>query len=118
MNHNLGYYYDRYLQGKEKDSYIATENQFKLDAAHELGHVVLNKYAPHSSPDYSWSHKGTSTVLTQEALTGTPMPNAGEIDLIKYSDHHLGASDIYSRSVAANEDVNGLIWLSRVKFDA
>ncbi|ASV56028.1 hypothetical protein LJPFL01_2665 [Lelliottia jeotgali] len=118
MNHNLGYYYDRYLQGKEKDSYIATENQFKLDAAHELGHVVLNKYAPHSSPDYSWSHKGTSTVFTQEALTGTPMPNAGEIDLIKYSDHHLGASDVYSRSVAVNEDVNGLIWLSRVKFDA
>lgn len=118
VNHNLGYYYDRYLQGKEKDSYIATENQFKLDAAHEMGHVVLNKYAPHSFPDYSWSHKGTSTVFTQESLSNTKMPRNGEVDLMKYSDDHASAMVQYLNSVAANEDVKGLVWLSRVKFNA
>ncbi|MDK9364654.1 PAAR domain-containing protein [Lelliottia wanjuensis] len=118
VNHNLGYYYDRYLQGKEKDGYIATENQFKLDSAHEMGHIVLNKYAPHSSPDYSWSHKGTSTVFTQESLSNNKMPRTGEVDLMKYSDDHASAMVQYFNSVAASEDVNGLIWLSRVKFNA
>ncbi|MRS16348.1 PAAR domain-containing protein [Enterobacteriaceae bacterium RIT691] len=117
VSHNLGFYYDRYLQGKEKDGYIATANRFRLDSAHEMGHIVLNKYASHSSPDFSWSHKGTSTVLTQESLPGNKMSRAGEIDLMKYSDDPAPVVVKYMNSVAANEDVKGLIWLSRVKFN-
>ena len=37
------------------------------------------------------------------------------IDLMKYSDDKLLPVDYYSRSIAAKEDVLGLIWLIRIK---
>ncbi|HEF0010724.1 PAAR domain-containing protein [Citrobacter braakii] len=115
--HNYGFYYSRYIQGLEPDYNAAAESRFKLDSAHEMGHILLNKYGAGSSPDYSWSHKKTSTVLTQEPLPGFKMPRQGEIDLMKYSDNPAPALIQYSNSIAANEDVKGLIWLSRVEFN-
>ena len=115
--HNYGFYYSRYIKGLEPDYNAAAESRFKLDSAHEMGHILLNKYGAGSSPDYSWSHKKTSTVLTQEPLPGFKMPRQGEIDLMKYSDNPAPALIQYSNSIAANEDVKGLIWLSRVEFN-
>lgn len=39
---------------------------------------------------------------------------SGEIDVMKYGKYR---PDMYTRLVAADEDVQGLIWLSRIKFD-
>ncbi|AWH88782.1 hypothetical protein [Limnobaculum parvum] len=96
------------------------ELNFKMTAAHEIGHIVLDRYGAGSFPDYSWSHKGTSTVLTQRAKRGVTMPLQGEIDLMKYADARVNCitpADRFLRSVAASEDVKGLIWLSAVVFD-
>ncbi|EAQ8939494.1 PAAR domain-containing protein, partial [Salmonella enterica] len=84
--HNLGFYYDRYLKNREKDAYTPANERFKLDSAHEMGHIILDRYGSDSSPDYSWTHKGTSTEYFQEELDGFPMPLTGEIDIMKYSD--------------------------------
>lgn len=115
--HNLGYYHNRYLKHLEINAVDSANAHFRLDAAHEMGHIVLDKYGSKSSKDYSWSHKGTSTILSQEPLKGFPMPKNGEIDLMKYSDEHQPAKEQYKRSIAASEDVKGLIWLSRVNFN-
>ncbi|WP_140921411.1 hypothetical protein [Limnobaculum xujianqingii] len=97
------------------------ELNFKMTAAHEIGHIILDRYGAGSFPDYSWSHKGTSTVLTQQAKRGVTMPLQGEIDLMKYADarvNRVTPADRFLRSVAASEDVKGLIWLSAVIFNA
>lgn len=115
--HNLGYYYERYVQQLEINYLSSAESRFKMDSAHEMGHIVLDKYGDGSSPDYSWSHKGTSSVMTQEPLGGFPMPRTGEIDLMKYSDNPSPSYIQFLNSIAASDDVKGLIWLSRVKFN-
>lgn len=97
------------------------ELSFKMTAAHEIGHIILDRYGAGSFPDYSWSHKGTSTVLTQRAKRGVMMPLQGEIDLMKYADarvNRVTPAERFLRSVAAAEDVKGLIWLSAVVFNA
>ncbi|MCD1126025.1 hypothetical protein LPW36_08430 [Jinshanibacter sp. LJY008] len=96
------------------------ELSFKITAAHEIGYIILDRYGAGSFPDYSWSHKGTSTILTQRAKRGVTMPLQGEIDLMKYSDarvNRVTPADRFLRTVAAPEDVKGLIWLSAVVFD-
>lgn len=57
--------------------------------------------------------KGTSTLM-QKTIPGNVMPAQGEIDVMKYGKYR---PDMYTRLVAADEDVQGLIWLSRIKFD-
>lgn len=90
---------------------------FKLTAAHEMGHIALDKYAPFSlTSDYSWTHKYSSS-LSQESLQGTGMPSNGEIDIMKYADKQQSLNIQSIHSVAAEEDVKGIIWLSRVEFD-
>jgi hypothetical protein len=89
---------------------------FENTAAHEFGHLILNEYAAGSSPDYSWSHKGSSTVVSQETLPHSQYPLTGEIDVMKYYNPPRPV-DYYARSVVAEEDVKGLLWLARVKFD-
>lgn len=109
--HNYG---DSYKEtGDELLALLDANNRYKWDSAHEMGHKVLDEYGAGSSPDYSWAHKGTST-LSQERIPGSVMPAQGEIDVMKYG---LYRTDMYTRLVAATEDVQGLIWLSRVKFN-
>ena len=70
-------------------------------------------------PEYSWSHKSTSTVLTQKPLDNNPVPAGGEIDLMHYhSDGPRNMLDYWARTVASENDVKGLLWLARVKFNA
>lgn len=96
------------------------DQDFEHTAAHELGHLILNEYGDGGViPEYSWSHKSTSTILTQTPLENNPVPASGEIDLMHY--HSNGPSnmqDYWARSVAAEKDVKGLLWLARVKFNA
>jgi hypothetical protein len=107
--------------------------EFKHTAAHEIGHIFLNHYGDHvlkngdrdAIPHYSWTHKGSSTLLTQSSKDNHPIPTTGEVDLMHYfSDfptRHTTAAgyrDWWKRSVAAEEDVKGLVWLTRVRFKA
>ncbi|SDN49337.1 PAAR domain-containing protein [Pseudomonas jinjuensis] len=97
----------------------AIDEDFAHTAAHEFGHLVLNEYGDRGLiPNYSWSHKSTSTVLTQSPVGNHPLPAGGEIDLMHYhSDDPRTMADYWARSIASEQDVKGLIWLSRVQFD-
>ena len=53
-------------------------------------------------------------LLFAKTIPGNVMPAQGEIDVMKYGKYR---PDMYTRLVAADEDVQGLIWLSRIKFD-
>lgn len=88
---------------------------FKLIAAHEIGHEILLAYGGHL---YSKTHKGSSTLVTQQPLGNYNYPEYGEIDLmLYYAGNQLNPcpSDNISRSVASEKDSLGLIWLSKLR---
>ncbi|MGA9615728.1 MAG: PAAR domain-containing protein [Serratia proteamaculans] len=115
--HNLGFYSKVYQSLPSQNASSQADMLFKLTAPHEMGHIVLDKYAPFGwTKDYSWTHKSSSS-LSQEPLPGTTMPSSGEIDIMKYADKQQSLDIQGKHSVAAEEDVKGLIWLSRVKFN-
>lgn len=97
----------------------AADDDFAHTSAHEFGHLVLNDYGDEGLiPNYSWSHKSSSTVLTQSPVESHPVPARGEIDLMHYhSNSPPSMPDYWARSIASEQDVKGLIWLSRVKFN-
>lgn len=97
----------------------APDEDFARTSAHEFGHLVLNDYGDGGLiPNYSWSHKSSSTVLTQSPVDNHPVPVSGEIDLMHYhSSSPQSMPDYWARSIASEQDVKGLIWLSRVKFN-
>jgi hypothetical protein len=49
------------------------------------------------------------------SASGHIHPVSGEIDLMKYTDS-VPPLDLLGRFVASEQDVKGLLWLSRVKF--
>ncbi len=78
-------------------------------SAHEIGHEVLLQYGGHK---YSKSHKGSTTIITQETLPTLPLiPTTGEIDLMKYYQDYY---DI-SKTVISEFDLLKLIWLTKIK---
>lgn len=99
-NGNISWYYD-------DDS--SAEKDFKYTAAHELGHEILSAFG---GGEYSMKHKGTSTFIFQERLSSSTLPESGEVDLMKY----YNGEDL-TRTIAAEEDVIGLIWLSKIEID-
>jgi hypothetical protein len=101
--------------------------EVKQTAAHEFGHFILAAYGGGGFwKGYSSTHKGSSTWAFQEAIPGNYIPLTGEIDLMHYQEKRpLNTStpkdplpqDQRNRSVAAEQDVNSLLWLSRVRFN-
>lgn len=92
-----------------------SDQRFKHTFAHEMGHELLLAYG---GQIYSKKHKGSSTLFTQTAMEGTTYPRTGEIDLMKYADENSRSSRISQfseRSVAAMEDVLGLIYISGIQ---
>lgn len=93
--------------------YIIEKNaieEFQETAAHEIGHKLLEDYG---GMKYSYKHKGTSTLL-QDPIKNTPYPQKGEIDLMKYSDDKYYPSGYYQRTVLSEEDLKGLLWLTKM----
>jgi len=119
--HSAGYYYSIYvdrLQRPISDAMSNAEQEFKETAAHEFGHLILNAYEGNPLvPTRSWSHKGTSTVLTQSAIDKHPTPLTGEVDVMHYfSSYSSPTADVRSRTCAVEDDVKALIWLARLRF--
>ncbi len=63
---------------------------------------------------YSYKHKNTSTLLSQAPLDNTPYPIEGEIDLMKYSDDLFRPFDYEDRVVLSEEDLKGLLGLTKM----
>lgn len=108
--HNLGFWGNRKTFADE---------HFKHTSAHEFGHLILNEYGGGwPVPSYSWGHKGSSTVATQTPIENHDIPKSGEIDLMEYhSNNPSNYVDFWARSVAHEQDVKGLIWLTRIQFN-
>lgn len=64
---------------------------------------------------YSKKHKDSSTLVTQSPQKGSKYPSSGEIDLMKYADENeYKIALFHERSVAAREDVIGLLVISGI----
>ncbi|WP_407480997.1 hypothetical protein [Elizabethkingia meningoseptica] len=141
LSYNAGYIHHNWKNDARKGWRFHTEldnnkaydaiSEFKETAAHELGHELLQAY---SGTTYSWQHKGSSYYLpqdtkptkgnetTKDKLThfnimnsyGENYPQQGEIDIMKYYNNEPNPKD-HLRLVAAEKDVLGLIWLTKIK---
>ncbi|MFK7031837.1 hypothetical protein [Flavobacterium oreochromis] len=97
---NQGWYYK-----------LADIDDFKMTAAHEIGHEVLLTYGGHI---YSKTHKGTShwsMIIQNPSSNATLKPSTGEIDLMKY---YLDYYDI-PRTIITEFDLLKLLWLTKLK---
>jgi len=128
----------RYHTEKDLNTHYDEVSSFKETAAHELGHEFLQAYA---GTVFSWQHKGSSYYLPQDTkpikrdetlwdkmshmdgmseTSGEYYPKNGEIDVMKYYNTLDKAGKFVSgpdlkRTVAAEKDVLGLIWLTKLK---
>jgi len=104
------------------------ELDFKHTAAHEIGHEILQAFG--GKNNYSYIHKGTSTLFTQKTKSKSTLPSSSEFDLMKYfaDDYFVDrvgyidsrgnkvlGNEFFRRSVASEIDVLGLIWLTKMK---
>lgn len=88
------------------------DKEFKLTLAHEMGHELLLAYG---GQKFSKGHKCTSGIIFQTPNTGTTYPRTGEIDLMKYAaENENQISLFHERSVASEEDVIGLLYISGI----
>lgn len=92
---------------------------FMMTAAHEIGHEILVSFGGFAAHIHSKTHKGTSTLLTQEIIedendkSKTNYPKKGEIDLMKYYSNYYEIE----RTVASEFDVIHLIGLTKMKVE-
>ncbi|MDG9671353.1 hypothetical protein ONV78_26705 [Hahella sp. CR1] len=93
-----------------------SDSKFMYSAAHEIGHEILSSYG---TSIYSYSHKGSSTLLTQSPKPinsgGLLYPENTEVDLMKYYNDG-NAGDFTPQTRAGETDVKSLLWISRVSF--
>lgn len=80
----------------------------------EIGHEILKSYG---GTTYSYGHKGSVNVVTQNMKDDSPpYPSGGEIDIMPYYPSSPPPS-MYNRYVAAEKDVLSLIWLTKIKIN-
>ena len=107
----------KYNQGFFSATPARADDDFKLVAAHEFGHSVLQNFG---GEFFSWSHKGSTHVIPQSVKSITPgYPSSGSIDLMKYFDHKKGGVSfprLIRDSKANEQDVLRLVWLSVIEF--
>lgn len=108
--YNHGYmYFSSISEWRFWNKYVANDD-FMHTFAHEMGHELLLAYGGHM---YSKTHKDSSTLLTQEPFSGSKYPHLGEIDLMKYAEENENdIPNFFQRSVAAQKDVVGLLFIS------
>ncbi|MCC9074305.1 DUF4280 domain-containing protein [Flavobacterium sp. F-65] len=106
-----------FYYGNNKNTPIE-DKEFSFTSAHELGHSILKAIAEKSggSTDHSYQHKGSSDYSDVLPISkgGKKYPKIGEIDLMKYYNNDPHRYD-YDRVVATEDDVLGLIWLTKIE---
>ncbi|WP_158978262.1 hypothetical protein [Cellulophaga sp. L1A9] len=86
---------------------------FQFTPAHDIGHEFLTEYGGGFGDSYN--HKITATTLSQDTLSSQGnFPTNGEIDLMKYYQNYLESKLDVGRVVASEDDLKGLIWLSKI----
>lgn len=129
--YNVGYLNVNYafqselLMQKDEWKYVDFNNinidkDYSFTSAHELGHSILKSYAEYGggSTDFSYKHKGSSDYSDTLPINegGYAYPQKGEIDLMIYYDEDPRMLDYdFKRIAAAEKDVLGLIWLTKIK---
>lgn len=114
--YNIGYI--KYSNGWGYQTESSENKEFEDTSAHETGHEILKKYG---GTFYSYGHKGSTNSAFQYRYSDAPeFPLTGEIDLMPYfKDNILGGEhkqpNYFKRRVAAEKDVIGLIWLTKIK---
>ncbi len=118
--HNAGYAFDQLVKRQglaAADAANYAQEEFKETSAHEFGHLILNEYGGGLIPNYSWTHKETSTLM-QNPKANHPTPSTGEVDVMHYfSSYTHSAASLQKRMAASEQDVKSLLWLARVEFD-
>lgn len=118
--HNAGYAFDQLVKRQgltAADAANYAQGEFKETSAHEFGHLILNEYGGGLIPNYSWTHKETSTLM-QNPKANHPTPSTGEVDVMHYfSSYTQSAANLQKRMAASEQDVKSLLWLARVEFD-
>ena len=93
LQRDRGWYYRSEDKMEERGTFILSQpliEDFMMTAAHEIGHEILVSFGGFAAHIHSKTHKGTSTLLTQETIedendkSKTNYPEEGEIDLMKY----------------------------------
>ena len=97
-----------YQQGYSGGNLDRADNDYKLVAAHEIGHPILTLA---DGLKYSWGHEGTSGVFGGENGTRASASSTGEINLMKYYER-VSDKAKYDRSIASESDVKNLIYIS------
>jgi hypothetical protein len=97
--------------GQDYDGY------FSRTAGHEFGHAPL--YAAFGA-EFSWGHEGTSTMKGDEYINNPEYPKTGEISLMPYFSGYIPNSmkDFNARSIASENDVKTLIYVSKRNTDS
>ncbi len=108
--YNVGYI--EYDFGWNYDIEVDADDDFEKTFAHEVGHSIVWEIRNWQE---SLTHEGSST-KGQDPNNNYNYPTSGELDLIKYSGIKP-PPDFFDRVVANEEDVRGLIWVSRLKED-
>lgn len=117
LNEKL-YYNIGYMKGKNNWYWMGDssdiDDDFSYTAAHEIGHEILKAYNKH--PIYSYKHKNSSDFSDPLEISngGSIYPKTGEIDVMKYYNEEPYWKD-FSRVVVAENDLLGLIWLTKIK---
>ncbi|QTD33344.1 PAAR domain-containing protein [Pseudomonas fluorescens] len=118
--HNAGYAFDQLVKRQglaAADAANYAQEEFKETSAHEFGHLILNEYGGGLIPNYSWTHKETSTLM-QNPKANHPTPSTGEVDVMHYfSSYTQTSTNLQKRMAASEQDVKSLLWLARVEFD-
>ncbi len=87
---------------------------FRFTAAHEIGHTILKAYG---GTAYSYGHKGSVNVVLQTRKDEAPAaPATGEVDIMPYYPNSIPLRE-YDRYAAAEADVMGLVWLTKLKIE-
>ncbi|MBV8632935.1 MAG: hypothetical protein JO002_00445 [Burkholderiaceae bacterium] len=98
-----------YNPGYFNNNVDMANEDLQLVGAHEFGHPMLVNAV---GTNYSFGHKGTSNDIG--AITsGTPtLPSTGELDLMQYYNPSPSTHDAYLRTMANEDDVRRLIYIS------
>ncbi|GAA0871115.1 hypothetical protein GCM10009117_02600 [Gangjinia marincola] len=113
--YNVGYIYEYFFKDSwDYQNNISEDIEFKYTSSHEIGHTILKAYG---GTFYSYGHKGSVNTVTQsENSNAKKYPVKGEIDIMPYYKNTVPQNE-YKRFCAAEKDVLGLIWLTKLELN-